>query len=295
MLTSNTKRHPSRSYRGFTLIELLAVIAVIGILMALLFPAVQAAREAARRLQCRNNLRQVALALHAYHDRSGSFPPLSVVNRNGPEPKGWWSWRVRILPELEQQSLYQNIDLREDVWDNAHKYLPYTSQKITVFQCASDPNVGLIYESSDVVPDGEAYALASYYGCRGSTRGLPGDGVFPATNRAVRLRDVIDGTSKTFLVGERPADSAAEWGWWAAGTGLDDEGLGDHVLDADERFHAGDLHNTSEDLEHFWSAHPGGAHFVMCDGSVHFLPYTIDDRIFKALASRNGGEIISDY
>ena len=95
----STTTHAKTSHlprNGFTLIELLVVIAVIGVLVALLLPAVQAAREAARNMQCKNNLKQVSLALHGYHQRSGSFPPSTVVNDNG---EGWWSWTARILPE----------------------------------------------------------------------------------------------------------------------------------------------------------------------------------------------------
>jgi prepilin-type processing-associated H-X9-DG protein len=271
-------------------VELLVVIAVIGILAGLLFPAVQYARGAARRTVCRNRLRQISVALHSYHDRRGSFPPLSVVDRSGPEHTGWWSWRVHILPELEERPLYNNIDLREDVWANADKYKPCTSQQLTVFMCPSDVQVKRVYETNEFFPAGEAYALASYFGCRGSSDAVPGDGVFPAINQTVRLGSILDGTSQTILVGERPADTNAVWGWWAAGTGVDDEGLGDHVLDAFDGFYAGNLSDTSDDLTHFWSLHPGGAHFAMCDGSVHRIAYTIDHRVYQALASRCGGE-----
>src|SRR5262245_17542929 len=95
---------------GFTLIELLVAIAIIGILIALLLPAVQQAREAARRVQCRNNLRQIALALHNYHDRCGAFPPSNVAGGNSLQT-GWWSWIARVLPELDQQALYAQLDL----------------------------------------------------------------------------------------------------------------------------------------------------------------------------------------
>lgn len=155
-----------RKRTAFALVELLVAIAVIAILTALLLPAVQAAREAARRMQCRNFSR------------------------------------------------------------------------------------------------GEAYALASYFGCRGSDDAISGNGVFPAINETTRLLDITDGTSHTFLIGERPADSTAEWGWWAAGTGQDEEGVGDHVLDGYEGFYAGDLTDTTADLTHFWSPHPGGAQFA---------------------------------
>jgi prepilin-type N-terminal cleavage/methylation domain-containing protein/prepilin-type processing-associated H-X9-DG protein len=281
--------------KGFTLIELLVVIAIVAILIALLLPAVQQVREAARRMRCKNNLKQIGLALHNYHDTAGSLPPQAVVDRSGPEETGWWSWRVRILPQLEQNALYQQFDLREDIWANANKYKPYTSRKIEVFMCPSDPHVERIAESFEYFPDGEAYALTSYFGSRGSGESSPDDGVFPAVNHTVALKDITDGTSQTILIGERPADSSLEWGWWAAGVGIDGEGLGDHVLDAWEGFYSGDLSDTAADVTHFWSAHSGGAQFALCDGSVRFLSYAMDRDVFTALTTRDGGEVASGF
>jgi prepilin-type processing-associated H-X9-DG protein len=170
--------------------------------------------------------------------------------------------------------------------------------------CPSDPNCRLVYQSDEESSFDEAFALTNYLGCRGSTRQqadsggnypeqMPGNGVFPDVNHVVRLSHVADGTSRTILVGERPADPEAYWGWWAAGRGLDDHALGDHVLDVSEGLREGDLAGEA-DLLHFWSAHPQGAHFAMCDGSVRFLTYTIDPPTFLALGSRNGGEITGD-
>jgi prepilin-type processing-associated H-X9-DG protein len=288
-----------------TLIELLVVIAVVGMLAALLWPAVQKAREAARRTQCQNNLKQIALALHAYHDRSRSFPPSTVVNWNTPEPTGWWSWIVRILPDLEERALYDQFDLRDDVWTNSTRYKPYTSRRLAVLLCPSDPNSQLVYQSGAESSYDEAFALTNYLGCRGSTRQpadaegkypekMPGNGVFPDVNQIVRLSHVTDGTSRTILVGERPADPEAYWGWWAAGRGVDDRGLGDYLLDASEGLREGDPAGDA-DLLHFWSAHPRGAHFAMCDGSVRFLTYAIDPSTFSSLGSRQGGEITGDF
>jgi prepilin-type N-terminal cleavage/methylation domain-containing protein/prepilin-type processing-associated H-X9-DG protein len=288
---------------GFTLTELLAAVAVIGSLLALLLPALQSAREAARRTQCANNLQQLGLALHNYHERYGSFPPSTVVDWNQPEPTGYWSWIARILPELDERPLYERLDLREDVWTNCNKYKPYTSQRLAVLLCPSDPHNERIYESDEECPGGEAYALTNYLGCRGSTRQsppsngvypteLPGNGVFPDVNRVARLKQILDGTSQTILLGERPADMDAYWGWWAAGRGVDDHGLGDYVMDVSEGLHAGDLIDGAH-LSHYWSAHPGGAQFAMCDGSVRFLLYSIDEASFLALGSRNEGEVVS--
>ncbi|MGD9857859.1 MAG: DUF1559 domain-containing protein [Planctomycetaceae bacterium] len=295
----------TRAQQGFTLIELLVVIAVIGLLVALLVPAVQAAREAARRTQCINNLKQIGLALHNYHDRCGSFPPSTVVDWDQPEPTGWWSWIARILPELDERPLYQQLDLSEDVWTNCHKLKPYTSQKLAVLLCPSDPQSDQVYKSDEECPGGEAYALTNYLGCRGSTWHQPpasgdarqaplGNGVFPHVNGVARLAHVLDGTSQTILVGERPADPEAYWGWWAAGRGADDLGLGDSVLDVSEGLHDGEFAD-GDDLLHYWSAHPGGAQFTMCDGSVRFLAYAMDAKTFLALGSRNGGEIVGSF
>jgi prepilin-type processing-associated H-X9-DG protein len=274
------------------LVELLVVMAVIGILAALVLPAVQQAREAARRLQCQNNLKQIGLALHNYHDRAQSLPPLTAVDWNQPVPTGWWSWIARILPELDERALFERLDLREDVWLNCHKYKPYTSQRLSTLLCPSDPHNQQIFEADDVCPGGEAYALTNYLGCRGSTRRLPDNGAFPDVNRTVRLKDILDGTAQTLLVGERPVDPTAYWGWWAAGRGIDEHGLGDYVLDVSEGLRAGGL-SADDDLLHYWSPHPGGAQFAMCDGSARFLAYSIDKGTFLALGSRNGGEVVN--
>jgi prepilin-type N-terminal cleavage/methylation domain-containing protein/prepilin-type processing-associated H-X9-DG protein len=288
------------SRHGFTLVELLAVIAIIGVLVALLLPAMQAAREAARKAQCANNLRQIARALHAYHDGRRSFPPSTVVDKYY---RGWWSWTARILPELDERPLYERLDLREDVWANCHKVKPYTSQRLAVLVCPSDPNGGQVHESDDECPGGEGFALTNYFGCRGTTRPNPEadgfspldlahDGVFPGVNRTARLAQIVDGASKTILVGERPADPALLLGWWAAGVGIDERGLGDQVLDLSEGFYSED-HTAESRLFRYWSHHPSGAQFAMCDGSVRFLAYSIDEPTFRALGSRNGGEIVN--
>lgn len=289
MAPKPTKTSP---HTGFTLIELLVVIAVIAILIALLLPAIQQAREAARRTQCKNNLRQIGLALHSYHDRSRRFPPQTVVNDE--TGAGWWSWIVRVLPDLDQQPLYSQLDLDTDIWNNCHRFRPYTSQKLEVLRCPSDPNSERIYESDAECPGGEAYALTNYLGCRGSTRQLPDNGVFPDINRTVRLTDITDGPSQTLLLGERPAALDPYWGWWAAGAGLDGTGFGDYVLDVADGLHDGDL-NDDADLSHYWSTHDGGAHFALCDGSVQFLSCAMNRETFLALGSRNGREVIGEF
>ncbi len=287
MPTSTHLQTPRHRRQGFTLIELLVVIAILAILIALLLPAIQQAREAARRTQCKNNLRQLGLALHNYHDRHGSLPPQTVIDDRA--STGWWSWITRVLPDLDQQPLYEHFDLGDDVWNNCSRYKPWTSQRLAVLQCPSDPNSDRIFES-----DGEAYALTSYLGCRGSTRQLPGNGVFPDVNRTVRFADIRDGTSQTLLLGERPADAQAFLGWWAVGIGDDGYGLGDYVLDLSEGLHGGDL-NGNVDLLHYWSAHAGGAHFALCDGSVRFLSDSIDNEALMALGTCHGSEVVGGF
>lgn len=289
---------------GFTLIELLVVIAIIAILIALLLPAIQQAREAARRTQCKNNLRQIGLALHNYHDRSRCFPPSTVVARNGADT-GWWSWITRVLPDLEQRPLYEQFDLREDIWANCHKYRPYTSQRLAVLKCPSDPHGEGVFESDDECAGGEVYALTNYLGCRGSESQEPnadgfypdeisGNGIFAGVNRVTRMAHIPDGSSQTILVGERPAHPDAYWGWWAAGLGVDYHGLGDNVLDVSDGLYQG-VPGNYLDLLHYWSMHAGGAHFTLCDGSVRFLSYSIDHDTFLALGSRNGGEVVGGF
>jgi hypothetical protein len=206
---------------------------------------------------------------------------------------------------LDERALYERLDLGEDVWTNCHKVKPYTSQRLAVLLCPSDPHNERVYESDEECPGGEAYALTNYLGCRGSTRQepdsdgfypdeLPGNGVFPDVNQVVRMRQIVDGTSQTILVGERPAELEAYWGWWAAGRGVDDHGLGDYVLDVSEGLHEGDL-TDGAGLLHYGSAHPAGAQFTMCDGSVRLVAYSVDEQTFLALGSRNGGEIVSEF
>jgi type II secretory pathway pseudopilin PulG len=280
------------------------VIAVISVLIALLMPAVQQAREAARRTQCRNNLKQIGLALHNYHNTHQMFPPVLVTDwtpsaRTGFYP-GWWSWYTRILPHIEQTPLYNQIDMTDDFVITISDYREQISKNIPIYLCPSDPNGEKVWSTDDWWQGPVAAAHTSYLGCRGSERitpipgGLQGNGLFPATNVGVRLSDITDGASHTLHVGERPTDNAGEWGWWAAGTGFDLHGLADHVMDCSEGLRPGDP-NSSADLTHFWSMHRGGAFFLMCDGSVHFLSESINHDTFLALGSRTGNEVTSPY
>jgi prepilin-type N-terminal cleavage/methylation domain-containing protein len=322
--------------RGFTLIELLVTIAVIAVLIALLLPAVQQAREAARRTQCRNNLKQIGVALHNYHDIFNSFPPILVTgpcewseSPRGIDATGWWTWRVRILPQIEQAPLFNQIDMREDGLVYSVKYEPQMSQNIETYLCPSDPYAHRVYRPTgwwqQSGPDDKiGYASSNYFGCMGgdgaqvrdwfypnwdnpticarhrllSPMRLPYNGIFRDVNTSTRLRDVTDGASNTFLLGERPGDPSEDGpqlGWWAHGAGFDTFGNGDSGLDCSEGFFRGDVRDPWAHMTHFWSLHEGGAHFTMTDGSVHFVSYSIDYALFTALGSRANGDAIGEF
>ncbi|MCA9046851.1 MAG: DUF1559 domain-containing protein, partial [Planctomycetaceae bacterium] len=200
----------SSRHRGFTLIELLVVIAIIAVLIALLLPAVQQAREAARRSQCKNNLKQIGLALHNYHDTFTVFPP-GYITRNinntamaTMESGPGFAWGTMILPYIDQAPLYNHFDFNEDATD--HHNAEHGSEFLPVFACPSDPQ-----PNKFTVTDGggTTYELGSAnyvgifgYGSVTMNAGQPqGDGLFYRNSRK-GMRDVTDGTSNTIMVGE---------------------------------------------------------------------------------------------
>jgi prepilin-type N-terminal cleavage/methylation domain-containing protein/prepilin-type processing-associated H-X9-DG protein len=317
--------------RGFTLIELLVVLSVIGVLIALLLPAVQAAREAARRAQCTNNLRQMGLALQNYHDAVGTFP-MGYAARGrfvdgATDTDPGWGWGAMILPQLEQGPL-----------SNAANYsLPVESpQNSTVIRsilapylCPSDPTPGGPFPVADAA--GNALAVmgpTSYAACVGndatdSTTGLNNDGLGNGVmfrNSGIRLANVTDGASQTITVGERA---------WSINSGPWAGVVSDGVIrrgPANPCPRTGALYylaatlvqahcnvlNTDTDpdggLDDFSSRHPGGANFVFADGSVHFLKsvlrnsgqrpdgstvYSPSSLVLQALGTRAGGEVVS--
>lgn len=202
-----------------------------------------------------------------------------------------------ITPDLDQGPLYEEFDLNLNAFrspGNARNR-DFTSQKIPAFRCPSDVHsdkVRLINFGGSVGVVG--YAHTAYLGNRGSARALPGDGMFPDRNVTTSFRDVVDGTANTIHVGERPIDEAGQYGWWAAGSGSDLHGLGDSVLDSSEGFFEGNP-NGNADRFHWWSMHHGGAHFLMVDGSVHFLNYTMDHGVLLGLSTRKGNETVNAF
>ena len=202
-----------------------------------------------------------------------------------------------ILPEMEQPALFKKFDLNLNAFGGTGPTVnrASTGTQIAVLACPSDVLSQTVRQwnfggSIGIVE----YAHTAYLGNRGSTRALPGNGMFPDRNRTTQFRDAVDGGSNTIHVGERPIDQARQYGWWAAGSGSDAHGLGDCVTDSSEGFFAGDP-NGNADRFHWWSMHQGGAHFLMVDGSVHFASYTIDHNVLLGLSSRNGNENVSGF
>lgn len=327
-------RHPlffrAKGSRGFTLIELLVVIAIIGILVALMLPAVQQAREAARRIQCQNNLKQLGLAMHNYHSARKAFPPGRL---------DWpyvYSPQAYLLPYLEEAGLEKLIDYRvsfnganSPTWPNA----PAARTTVPVYTCPSD---------APQVP-GSAFGATSYVGNVGSGlvdngnlttfghTGTPPDGVF-FEGSSVGVRDLKDGSSKTVAFSETllgsgvpspagtgPRDSqrevllvsgdtsmtpdncsASSGSWWA------DRGIrwiqGSYGYTLYNHFYGPnsaefDCNNQprTHALTAARSAHHGGVNVLLCDGSVRLVADNISLDIWRALATRTGGEVVSEY
>jgi prepilin-type N-terminal cleavage/methylation domain-containing protein len=322
--------------RGFTLVELLVVIAIIGVLVALLLPAVQAAREAARRMQCANNLKQVGLGLHNYHDVHKHFPPGASHG-----PAHVWGDRyaghhgsllARLLPFIEEQSLFDRINSKandptmDSVLPDGRKVYQMV---VSTFICPSDEtaddwNGNPLYHGAPVSMQGQRAAQSNYGSCMGNqafgggpffadeTRfqgpslhghdptGKEISGVFGHTAYGARISEIRDGTSKTIALGEvRPKCS---WhlrdGWmhwnslWIATTSP----INYPSCPGEPGF---DAVNTNVSQPGKWgceqafrSSHPGGCHFVLADGSVHFLPELIDYDLYQKLGARRDSLII---
>jgi prepilin-type N-terminal cleavage/methylation domain-containing protein/prepilin-type processing-associated H-X9-DG protein len=252
----------SRSVRrsGFTLIELLVVIAIIAVLIGLLLPAVQKVRDAANRTQCANNLHQMGLALHTYHNVHSAFPPaldsrerpLSYAGSSYRYPgyQPYWSWMARIMPYYEQDNLYRQADdwarsgegtkpdpIRWWPWgDRQGKTNPALGTPAKVWQCPADSRTALVSEVSinTTTPNVKVtVAFTTYLGISGRDFSSF-DGIL-LPNRVLRLADITDGTSNTLLVGERPPSADLIWGWWFAGGGQNGDGSSDVVMGVRER------------------------------------------------------------
>lgn len=282
--------------RGFTLIELLVVIAIIAILIALLLPAVQQAREAARRSQCKNNMAQISLATLNYEMAWESLPSGSI-NEDGPilsEPKGYHvSWTVLLLPHLDQGPLYNHFDFSKGVYDQEQKVLDTT---ISSMLCPSDPGA---YR-------GDKPLSISYAGVHSGTEtqiAEDNDGVF-FLNSGVAYRDVQDGSTNTLFFGEKAITDLDKGLGWYSGTRSTLRNTGTNpnsIFDKpNERRRYGQIELTAEQTDPktvmgFSSHHVGGSHFALGDGSVRFLSEKIDITTYSNLGNRNDGELLDTF
>ncbi|MFI5454277.1 MAG: DUF1559 domain-containing protein [Isosphaerales bacterium] len=309
---------------GFTLIELLVVIAIIAVLVSLLLPAVQAAREQARRAACMNNLKQIGLALANYTNRHGALPPgyQSIYSPIFQQEMGpGWGWASMILPDLEQQSLHDRVVFEALLQGPSMSTARLVN--LSVFLCPSDSMplrwtasdsetwiyMGKIYSTSIPICD---VAGSNYVGVFGiGEPGVNGEGVF-SRGSYMPLTAITDGLSHTLCVGERSENlqqgrGMATWvgavpgaNMWScapnpyepdSGTCVKEDGSG-MILG-----HTGEGHGPGDpngDVNQFISRHGQGCHFVFCDGHVAYLRKEMNYHVYKALSTRNWGEIISD-
>lgn len=311
-----------RRSRGFTLIELLVVIAIIGVLVSLLLPAVQQAREAARRSQCKNNLKQFGLALHNYHDTHGCFPVPIVNSSRAPLGSGW-AWRAMILPFLDQAPAYNKINFllpQTDATGTPPTNLDLCLSVFPVFICPSDPTPSKLSGGNNVIYPNWCWpamnsgcpqtgvGIASYKGINGlgydltSTASAVPQAMFDRRmyldyqpsdrpyNRVIGIRDVTDGTSNVLFVGEiSPAWYA--WGAWSDGA---DEITTGFPINASLRTYGSPQARVN--ATHGWQSgfaasswHVGGAQFLSVDGSVHFLSENINFTSYQQLADPDDG------
>ena len=271
-------RKPRRSRRirhAFTLIELLVVVAIIGVLIALLLPAVQAAREAARHVSCCNNLRQIGIALHAYHGVHQSFPP------GGIELRLYWrdvsrrqlAWSAFLLPYIEQQPLYERIDFGKafDSEENA----PAAAAVVPTYLCPSVPR------SSNLVQGRGACDYGGINGERITGPNNPPKGAM-LYDRAIRIEEILDGTSTTLIVSEDAA--------WTDGQWINARNVFDQAYAINYRPPPGEY--VENEIR---SKHPGGANALFCDGSARFLGENMDLKTLAAICTRRGKEIVDKF
>jgi len=303
------REHPRRA---FTLVELLVVIAIIGVLVALLLPAVQAAREAARRMSCQNHMKQVTLGAHNYHDTYGQLPAGCIVS-NG------LGWHVFILPFIEQGNLYDKFDFISagDHMANGgvgRGQLGLT--KIKTYLCPSSqaekmmlPDPPNNVHSPDLINgqspytthyyvnmgpkgvsvDGNTYELNSPSGSQG---GFAQQGVCDIQSK-YKLKDITDGTAFTFMLGEnsvhRPKDGS-RFRNWVRGC----QNATDHICGCRNIVNSINFPNvpsvTPFNDYSMGSHHPGGANFSMSDGAVKYVSQSVDLGVYKSTSSRNGNE-----
>ncbi len=306
---------PARNRRAFTLLELLVVLAIIGVLLGLLLPAVMKVREAASRISCASNLKQLGLAVHTYHDSQGILPCGQFQGPYGTGPNSRaWSWLAHLLPYLDQQNLSQSGGIPFRTLQGSG----VLADRVPLFFCSSD-NAGAVgvTEHAGNLP-GVSVGLTNYKGVSGANWGMDfqgkpvrlqtdwpnrgtngsfdglanGDGMMYRSDwvRGIRLTSVTDGTSNTFMIGE-DVPSLNDWCTWP----YSNNAYGTCAIPPNVKrpdggsYDPGDWQNTWS----FRSRHSGGLNFALADGSVHFIPNSIDLTLYRALATVSGGEVVS--
>lgn len=295
--------------RAFTLVELLVVIAIIGVLVALLLPAVQAAREAARRTQCRNNLKQIVLSLHNYHDTYQVLPicyphtPANVGNARR------WNWIPMALPFMEDSGMHQQMDFTVASWQGPN--LQFIQRHHPKYLCPSNPHGKVLREEEFFAAPTYAISQADYAACIGDYKNATGTGQSPDYGNLVtpepvrgmigrwtwsaKFKDCTDGLSNTFLIGECIGAwcICQNWGCQSFGTTAHPINFRNDSFGSNQSVWPTQANPRWDESIGFRSLHPGGCHFGYSDGSIDFLNQSIDGVVYRALASREGGEPIN--
>ncbi|MHC4177325.1 MAG: DUF1559 family PulG-like putative transporter [Planctomycetota bacterium] len=264
-----------RAPDGFTLIELLVVIAIVGILIAILLPAVQAAREAARGMSCCNNLRQIGIGLHGYHEAHECFPPGGIerrLNRLQTENRQI-AWSAFLLPFVEQGPIHEMIDFGRPF--DAEENRIAAAHVLAIYLCPSAPR------TSNRIAGRGACDYGGIYGHRLTGPNSPPNGTM-IYDRAIGIREIVDGTTETLIISE---DAAWRDGQWINAL---------NVFEVAHPINPPDTPYTVMDNE-IRSEHPGGANGLFCDGRVRFLSETMQREVLAAICTRNGREVVGGF